>query len=390
MSVKYNTIPPSVKKDEYNPNTQVSFDMSFQNEKLMSGSVILSYQINITDTTGTNRDAIYYDNMAGGHGFLQSIVTSAKRLGQLENIDNYGRYVAMHTDATQSADDMFNSSSLYQGKLPDYKLTWVYHTALGSIANATNIDGNLPPEMAENAGNEVQRIIPRFYLKLSNVLNNMYNEDGSLGKLSFQKSGILTMNLTLPSNLQALFGPKCSNTSSFSFKDIRLHYMTVPEDGNNPPLLVKTKSSFPQQLNSSTSTVQAIMPGIVEGFAMSFIRQSDETNVQSNNLERQQLPNLERVEFVLNDNNSEYINFPLLNKEEILINALEAFNSDGRHHNNLTSAYNVKSDDSRMIGLKLAAPLDMTNQKMSATITSSVQSTDPFTAYIYVHQIMQI
>lgn len=382
MSVKYNTILPESNQATYSENDNPMFIMTFEGQKMLSGSVYLSATLNVSDTTPANLDGIYYDNSIGGHSFFNTLTTKFKNIGTIETLDNYPRFVGMKADATIDVNDMNMASKLCELRMPDYRHTWVYHTGVGNQNNLA-----VPVALRDNAADANVHIRPRFYIKIDNVLNNIYSANGAMGQIPFTKTGEISLNIQMASIKEALFGNKLGATGTFNLSNMRLHFMTVADDGKNERFIIRYKQSVPQELNSANSTINAIVPGVIETVNASFIRQSHRNTYLNNNYQREELPNVSDIQFILNDASDSFISFPLDNREEILYNYLLSF-GDASHDNIHSDLF--KNDKNYGIGLRLPSPMNMSNQKLSININSEVTSTDPMACYIFLHGLLEL
>jgi len=90
--LQYHSSQPENKKDSYGEFETVDFKMSYLGRKLTGGSIRLLGDVTCSANTAFARK-IAFDGFVGSHGLINSINTSCALIGQLENIDNYGRFV---------------------------------------------------------------------------------------------------------------------------------------------------------------------------------------------------------------------------------------------------------------------------------------------------------
>jgi hypothetical protein len=121
---------------------------------------------------------------------------------------------------------------------------------------------------------------------------------------------------------------------------------------------------------------------------MTFIKQENDANNLYDSMANERLPNVDEIQWLWNSATNELITYSLDNQEEILTNYLKAVSS-------ATSASTINgntlaSNKSYGVGLQFGMAVDLRMQSLGINIRSAVESTDPYTCYVFFNGFLSI
>ena len=124
-SIQYHTVFPSNTLEEYTEFSQVDFLCTFENRKLELNSLRVCFDLTVDSTEGlinVNEDTdLFYDNSVGFHGVIDSITTTRDG-AVIENITDYGRLVAMKTQAKKTQNELITTQDSVEGKVANPRM----------------------------------------------------------------------------------------------------------------------------------------------------------------------------------------------------------------------------------------------------------------------------
>lgn len=371
MSVPFlqHSIQPENSKSSYTEYDNVDYLMAFEGRKLLCNSIRLEGDMRI-QKGGANiakTDDIYFDGSIGAHGLCESIQTSMQSKGVLENITAYPRMVGMTEDCTTSAPDMLNSENVCELKHPLKRLT-----------NLTMIG-----ETTGQAGSTVNDAMS-FSFKPQFVLNTARDTEGGEPVISFTKSGAVRVVFTLARVANLLNGADVDATCTYELTNLRLKFLSVPEDGASNSTFHKVMYHIKQSVLSSRSNVSSKVPAVVDSVSCSFIKQSAEGSFTDNAYDRQVLPKLDDLAFLFNNNTNEYISYTIDSREETLMRYIDSMKDTKHNRMQLTE---LKGDHSYGVGLRFGESVDLSNQTFNVSLNSSDAGINdsPYSMHLYFH-----
>lgn len=372
----YESVQPEALKDSYTEYDDVDFVTTFLGKKAVGNTYRLEGDL-VVYKKDTDRpvfdDDIKIDPMVGAHSFVNSVKTTTQNQGLIENFQNYPRYVKMKTESTQTKDDMINSYNVCEMKAPDQSIT------------KSLIRGN-----TQNQLPEAQRTIfdNDFSIKLDFCLNNVVPlTQNDRPEFSYLETGAIRISINLSRIFDALYGFDVDNDCSYLLKNLRLSFMTVPDDGVIYKKVLKTKLSLEQSIQSSLANISTRVPALVRSVSTSYLKQSNMNSAVPNNNETEVLPLVDEVTYIFNDSTNRYISYNIKDREEMLYHYLNSFNNRGE---NVTSINSLKSNNAFGLGLNLGTLVDFTNQKFNIQLKSSVTNSAPYQMFLYFHSEVEM
>lgn len=372
---KYVTVYPENLKQEYKAFDSIDMVMTFENMELVPNSVRIEADLTVYKDSGTTQldnDIVCIDSKVAGHTFFSSIQTDFQSSGNVENFQEYPRYVRMVSDVTLRPDDHNNSEAVCELRSPSDTLTNLNLQGIASNYKAS--------------GSDVAS--PDFSIKPKFCLNNMS------GPLSYSKSGAIRVNLKLARDESALYlrgstsGPTDAiRQSHYVLKNVRLCYMVQPPSKRVGKVNMRTKLNIKQAVLSQFANISTKVPAVCTAVSCSFQKQTSENNILFKNTQTEVLPNVSELQFLFNDSQNQYITFVIKDNAELLSRYIESFVDSG---SNDVSLKNLMHNESYGIGLNFGSPIDLSNQKFNVQLTSTVDSGKPYTLYMYFHSVVSM
>ena len=375
--IVYHRVIPENLKDSYVEFDQVDFNLSFEGRKMVVGSLRVEGELEVLHdgrvlTSDVSVDGslikdkyISFDGMVGAHAFCESFTTSISGGRIIENLTEYPRYVKMATTATEGTSDMNNSKNVCQLKAPRDTMTNMY---MKGEKLATDYPAPL-------------RCNPDFSIKPLICLNS-----GS-GNLSYKKTGDVRVSLQMNRIAGALGGVDNNAKTTYGVRDLRLRYVSVPEDNEDSSVVLKTKLNIKQSIQSSFANIQTKVPALVTAVSVSFLEQANENSSKYNNQELNNIPNLSQTQFMFNDSTNTLITYLIKNNSEVTQRYIDSFLDTGR---NRLSTEDLSNNNGRGVGLDFGQVIDLSQQRFSLQLTSEVSSSNPLIAFMYFHSFIEV
>lgn len=380
MSTKliYAEALPTNQKNSYGEFDTVDFNLSFPNRKIAVGSIRVEGEIAVkydgrflndttaVDGTNVNGKMIYLDHMIGMHGLCEQITTRAN--GKvLETLSEYPRYSSMSLRATSNRNDCLNSDRVCELATPF------------EMMSLCNLQGVVPSTQSTA---EPQRLNPDFSVRPFFCLNS-----GS-DNLSYKKSGDVEISITLNRVFGLLFGNDVNSKVSYSISNLRLRYITVPEDDNDEPVVLKTKRFVGSSVNSSFANIQTRVPAICTAVSISAQISANENTGVNNNVALNKIPGLTQTQYMFNDNTAgAIVSYTLKNNSEVIDRGIGSLLDTGR---NALSTQNLAQNDGWLAGIAFDNAIDLSNEKFSVQFTSGATSQVPLRIYMYFHSFVEL
>ena len=371
-SLRVHRIFPQNKKTKYTELENIDFDLTFPNRKLICNSVRLEGKVKIY-SNGTTRtihtDNVFVDNMIGANAFFESIETSAQNKGILENSQNMPRYAKMISTGSATSSDMSNLSNSVELKTQNLKAS---RDIFCGVANSQQDSQQPNPNNLDPVD---------FSCKPSFILNQVQRaEVGGDVNLDNSTMGDIRVTVRLNSNISALHGVGQVAGSNFELSELSLVFQSLPSDGKQSKLVMRTKQLIRQSINSALANITVNVPQMTNGVSASFIASSKANSLNHSNTQLDRPPNVKQVEFTVNDSPSDFITFQLTNQQQILQYYLDSVSNSKV---NRFSAAHQEADQAFGIGAKFGDLLDLSKDKFGINITSDTSSA--YTIFLFFH-----
>ncbi len=364
--------------NEYTEYDQIDFLLTHPNRKLVGNSVRLCGDIEVkVGTSQLTRDKkVYLDESIGIMSIIDHCSTNCQNVGQIESYSQMPRLSAMIEDTTTDNTDMISSENVCEMRQPIKELTLM--NMLGDLPDVSN---NLTdPLFSENASFSFK---PLFCLNATSGLN------GGDTSISFKKTGAIRIVFTL-NRSENVFENHETDAITYSLRNIRLEYLSVPEDNKANKTLHRVKYYLKNSVLSTQSNVSSKIPASCAGVSCSFMKTNSEALANKNSFQREVFSELESLEFLFQNNTSEYISYALEDREAILHRYIESVSETG--HNRMLTR-NLASNNNYGIGLSFGGQvIDLRNQSFNLNLRSNDEriSTDPYSIHMFFHSFAEL
>jgi hypothetical protein len=367
----YRSTQPLAKKDAYVPSDLVQFKILMdQGVEIVKNSFSLSGDLRVkvpsgAGTKNVTTEDVRYDGKIGVHSFIEDIDCNVNGV-TVEQFHYYPRYVRMMTDITTDPADLYSSESVCELRVPN---DWQSQKMLRGLGRE-----------AGNNNNAINEDSP-FWLRPNFALNK---SNRNIRQSDLQ---VITVSFTLAQVNEALFGKDVGPQTTYSLKNLRLNYNTLPMDSGGDPLVFKTILVGNQTIQSNNASLQFQIRGMASAVSMSFQQQSHESNAGFNNTETEIVPQIDHVQFSFNDTPTSVITHEVDNLLEMTANYIESLVDTGHTAVKPNNYYRNKCFG---LGLNWAAITDLANQKFSVQIDSDVSNNAPYNVYAYFQSMISI
>lgn len=344
--MEFHSADPVNNKTTYTELDNVSFNINNAGRKLILGSVRLEGDLKINNTgatrsdieTNSNQDG--FNNRVGAGGLFDSFTVEAGNVGILENISSdYGRYVNLVSSATETEDMMNNSSNVCELKSTSMRISNMLSTGIRvDDAEQADLDFSIKPMICLNR----------------NVMG---------GTISFRKAGFMKLSMNLARNYEFLNSR--SGTANYVISNLRLTYRTVPDDGTDEQVQMRSILSIKSTISSNFANVSSNVPAVCSGVSVCFMRTNRENNQVYDNYNLERLQDFQSIQYLFNSSNNQYVSYIIDTREEMLEKGIMSLADTGY---NCLSAKNLRGNSCEIAGLSFDAPVDLSNQRFNIQI----------------------
>jgi len=326
-------------------------------------------------TRQTDSETVFFDNLVGIHGVVESIATEFQNVGQIELINEYGRMHKAEQSATRSLDDMNNALQQVELKSCNVEASREYCKGYFTTDCGT---GNAVTDGTDALIRDMD-----FSFKPSICLNH------SSGNAPFSKTGFIKISINLARDANFLQGREQSINNNYSLSEVRCCYYSVPANPSPPSIAMRRMLNIKTSLNSAHANLSARVPAVCSGMFANFQPSANENAIITNNNQLHSLPQLNYVQFQFADSTSQYIAYKIEDRGDQLHKFLEAMGSVSGHNN--VSAEKWKANNTFGLGLDFNSAVNLSNSKFNVEIDSSFDfSTNPYVAYLYFKSEVQL
>ena len=206
----------------------------------------------------------------------------------------------------------------------------------------------------------------------------------------FDKNGYIKVSINFARANQMLFGMDADGTMGYSLKNLRLSYKTVPDDGKDEKVLMRSYFSTKSTIQSQSASIQSRVPSdTVLGVSISFLKQASEGAATDNAYALEKLPNIENVKYLFSDTQNRFISYSITETSDLLDRGIKSLQYAG--HSSATQL-KLKGNDAFIVGTDFPAPVSLRNQKCTFSVgtTSSTLSGTPYLAFLHFHTLISL
>jgi hypothetical protein len=380
-NIVYHEVIPTNLLTEYGEFQNVDFDISVPNRKINLGSMRIEGELEVKygdnflnataqeDNTAVNVKQIKLDGLVGAHSFIESINCTISPNGQknvVETLNEYPRYVKMAVSATSGRNDMMDSNHTCEMK-----------ASYDDITQAI-MQGVVPPTMPSDA----LRLNPDFSIRPLFCMNS------GQGAVSYRQVGDIQISITLARTFGAIYGNDVNSKVSYKIRDLKLRFTSRPDDGEDDPVVMKTKLNIKQSIQSSFANIQTRVPAVCNAVSVSFQPQGEENTAQNNNLQLAKVPNLSQTQYLFNDSTNTLVSYLIRSVSEVIDRGINSMVDTSR---NSLSTQHLANNNGFLAGTDFGGQaVDLSDTKFSLQLQSSVSSASPLIAYMYFHSFVEV
>tara|TARA_R100000541_G_scaffold57207_1_gene67138 strand:+ start:1017 stop:2147 length:1131 start_codon:yes stop_codon:yes gene_type:complete len=371
QEVLYHQVQPQSIQDVYNQFNQIDFLISVgDGRSLVKNSVRVLADVEVQSIAGSPgtraSGGILFNRNVGGHAFVDSLSVSAANLGLIETLSSYPRWV--NTDAVTSLDNLDMLNALNQCELR-------------GVNNAAMLGYSNGIQQTITTGTAVMKDAD-FSIRPLCCLNRMTGDD-----LPYAKSGIITLNLNLARNMDALFGKNQDANSLYLLKNVRCSYRSVLTPKTPSQSVMRVEYGVKSNILSGTASLSANIPAVCEGVTINFIQTQHDSVPVYDSYALETLQQLESMAFIMNDKTNSLITYNLTDTTEILERAVSSMFNTGR---NQVSIDKYRANASFVAGLDFDGGIDLSQNRFTFQVVSGVNNTNPVNVYMYFHSAVTI
>lgn len=344
----------------------------------ITGKLVVSQKGQGMNNPGNSNEDIRYNPNSGIHGFFRQFSCSAG--GTIENLNNYGHIVTAMSESSHFYQELFS------------EIDKSMELRVGESEYTTEI---LKGQYTDDGA-------VAFAFKPLIAFNFSMDKNGLPTDLSFNSLGTMRIRGRLSSVLGALYGEDCSGANtSFQINDLELQYRVVPPAKVSGPTSFLIFNDTSRPVNSNNVNLNAQMPGLTSSFSSVYIPVVDEVDYKKDSYRTAVLPNVTRVQFAYNGNETTKIAFPLETREEIQYNYRLSLGNSGLNSLLLSSTNRPAIDNHGYgIGLNFGRLKSLIKTTFSLNILSGVSNVPPlnaadsnrgpYTAYMFFRSLVTI
>ncbi len=376
-NIRIHKIFPINKRTTIGENSTIDFDMSFPNRKLVCNTIRIEGRVKIfkNGTTRANiSDEIFVDNMVGANAFFHSYETTSQARGTLEYCQDMPRQMKMIATGFNTRDDMANIANSCELRTQNLDLS--RNIFYGEV----NEDMQLLPLSSNTTDGQSFSVKPYFLL-------NQTERGEEAGNVNLRNAtlGDIQVSVRTARNNDALFGSDADNQISYELSDVALTFHSLPDDGKQSKLVMRTKTVVRQSIQSGLGAVAVNVPQLSNGVSISFLDQSKQNSNYWNALQLERLPNVSKVEFLINNTISEFLTFQLTNENQILKFYMDSLS--GSKFNSLCSSF-IKGNEAYGIDAGFSTLLDLSSNTFGVNINSAI--TSPYVCFLFFHGMITV
>jgi hypothetical protein len=301
MVLFYNVAQPQNIKGTYSPFDQIDFLVKMpagREYKKGSGRLSGTLKMKVTLTSAPTQEVdltpahqVNVSQFCGLHGLFRSFTTSINDQ-TVENIAYYPRWVAMKKQAENPQSHLYTSSENIA------ELTGLSSSNLLCGDGANGLSFSIKPLIAIN------------------------KSDQNLPQAKVVQMRIMTQ---LSSSLEAFFstlvdgnGVSLINSILYTVEDLQFSWYEEAQKTVGD-IVLNTCYLNKQTVVSNHTNLNLFCPNVYDAVSVSFIRQADLNNIQTDNNANYLLPHIQRVEYTLNGNDAP-ISYPIESYQDLMIN----------------------------------------------------------------------
>lgn len=369
QNIIYHEARPMNDSSAFGEFESVDWEIEDLGRKLLKNSIYVEADLEVFSSTGVvnptfSRIGVTRD--IGFHSFFESWQVNAGLGGQnIQNIQHYPRYVNIVETGNGNISTCLTPMSQAEGKqISEEASRYVCQLSSCSHRTATNVILTKPANIC---------IKPKI------CLNSMAGDDYSFGK-----NGAIRISTNLARNGSALHGRGVGSTTSYRLSNMRLKYMTIPDDGKQSAIMMNSVVSVKQSINSQQANLSVKVPAqAVSGVVVTYISQANEVGLATDSYKLEKLPLLDEIQYLFSDSQAKYISYNVVDQQDMVKMGVEALSNAGIKVK--ANSFKNNGDEGVVHGLDFQQSIDLSRQKFGLNLRSSSDKMNANPRSVYMH-----
>ena len=367
-NILYHEARPMNDSTTFGEFQSIDWEIEDVGRKLVKNSIYIEADLVVNVSTGvpvsvTNRIGLSRD--IGYHSLWESFNIENSKYGSIQNIQHYPRYCMI----LATGDGNVSSCLTPKGQAEGRQLTdeACRYTVQPQACRHATLDGV-----------KVSKAV-NLCIKPKICLNSMAGDN-----YSFAKNGAIRISTNLARNGTALHGGSVTGTSSYTLQNVRLKYITVPDDGKQSAIMMNSVVSVKQAVNSQQSNMSVKVPAkSCSGVIVTYISQANEIGLQTDSYKLENMPNLDEIQYLFSDTQAKYISYNVTDQQDMLKLGVEAISLAGVKVK--TNSFKSNANESVIHGLDFQQNLDLSRNKFGLNLRSSSTKISVNPRNVYFH-----
>lgn len=345
----------------------IDWEIEDVGRKLLKNSIYVEADLQVNSSAGVFNPTFSRIGLTrdiGYHSFFESWGVEAKSQN-IQNIQHYPRYCNIIETGNGNISSVLTPMSQAEGKqISEEASRYACQSSTCSHRTASGVVLLKPTNIC---------IKPKI------CLNSMAGDD-----YSFAKNGAIRITTNLARNGSALHGRGVSATTSYTLSNVRLKYMTIPDDGRQTAMMMNSVVSVKQSINSQQANLSVKVPAqAVSGVVVTYIQQANEVGLDTDSHKLEKLPLLDEIQYLFSDSQAKYISYNVTDQQDMVKMGVEALSSAGIKvkANSFTNA----GDEGVVHGLDFQQSIDLSRQKFGLNLRSSSDKMNANPRSVYMH-----
>lgn len=374
QNIIYHEARPMNDSSAFGEFESIDWEIEDVGRKLMKNSIYVEADLEVFSSTNVVNGTFSRIGLTrdiGFHSLYESWQVEAKSQN-IQNIQHYPRYANIIETGTGNISTCLTPMSQAEGKqISEESSRYVCQLSSCSHRTASNVVITKPANTC---------IKPKI------CLNSMAGDD-----YSFAKNGAIRISTNLARNGSALHGRGVGSTSSYRLTNVRLKYMTIPDDGKQGAMMMNSVVSVKQSMNSQQSNLSVKVPAqAVSGVVVTYISQANETGLATDSYKLEKLPLVDEIQYLFSDSQSQYISYNVTDQQDMIKLGVNALSSAGIKVK--ANSFKTNGDEGVLHGLDFQQSIDLSRQKFGLNLRSSSDklNSNPFSIYMHFLNVISL
>ena len=173
----------------------------------------------------------------------------------------------------------------------------------------------------------------------------------------------------------------------YTLTDVECHFRSVPEDGDQTPVILQNVVSLKNTISSQNATISSNVPSrSANGVTMSFIKVSDD-NSAATDQNRLSSVHASQLQFLFNSSSS-FINYVLKSRTEMLLRMLGSYNPSNSETAHQIDSSSYFSNSKYMLGTAFDGLINLSENTFECQVQTGIS--EPHFVFMYFHSLISI